>query len=139
MTPRAERIAAYTAALYVVFGEAELVLKIGEPNAGLEALLEAQNAASAAYVTAANPRGEPRDKAWNEAALDAMKKSLDQRRLRYRTGEGRDAQGLWTPEPSVLVFGINRADAEALGRQLEQLAIVFVEKGGAPELVMLDE
>ena len=34
-------------------------------------------------------------------------------------------------------MGIPRAEAEALGRRLEQNAIVWIEKGRAPELVVL--
>jgi putative PIN family toxin of toxin-antitoxin system len=52
-------------------------------------------------------------------------------------GEGRDPEGRWVAEPSLLVLGIAREEAQALGRQLEQNAIVFVEKGRAPELVLL--
>jgi hypothetical protein len=37
----------------------------------------------------------------------------------------------------VLVLGIARAEAEALGREYGQNAIVFAEKGRAPELVLL--
>jgi hypothetical protein len=35
------------------------------------------------------------------------------------------------------VVGISRADAEAVGRAFEQNAIVFVEKGRPPELVVI--
>ena len=41
------------------------------------------------------------------------------------------------PERSVLVAGISRADAEIVGRAFGQNAIVFVEKGRAPGLVVL--
>jgi hypothetical protein len=34
-------------------------------------------------------------------------------------------------------MGIPRADAEELGRRLAQNAIVYIEKGQAPELVVL--
>jgi hypothetical protein len=37
----------------------------------------------------------------------------------------------------VLVLGMAREDAVALGRALDQNAIVFVERGKAPELVLL--
>ena len=40
-------------------------------------------------------------------------------------------------EPSRLVIGIYRDNAQALGRIFGQNAIVFIEKGGAPELVVL--
>ena len=130
-----ELIAAYEKALYVVFGEPELVIRIGEANPDLDELLEAEGAATAAYITAANPRGEPASRWKNEIANAALVRSL----AGYRCfeGEGRDPQGRWTPERSALVVGISRADAEVVGRAFGQNAIVFVEKGRAPELVVL--
>jgi len=53
-----ELIDAYKKALYVVFGRPELVIRIGEPNPDLDELLEAEGAATAVFITAANPRGE---------------------------------------------------------------------------------
>ena len=54
----------------------------------------------------------------------------------WRAGEGREPDGSWR-EASRLVIGITRANAEALGRLFGQNAIVFMEKGRAPELVVL--
>ncbi len=51
-------------------------------------------------------------------------------------GEGRDPFGAWA-EPSFLVIGIYRANAEALAQLFEQNAIVFCEVGRAPELIVL--
>jgi uncharacterized protein len=130
LTP--QLVAAYEAALYVVEGGP--VLRIGAPSAALDGLLQAQGAATAAFVTAANPRGEERSNAANEAAMSALRASLA---WPYLPGQGRDPEGRWRPEPSVLVLGIARAEAEALGRRLEQNAIVFVERGAAPELVLM--
>ena len=127
-----ERIEAYEQALYAL--EAGPVLRIGAHSPDLDRLLEAHGAASAAFVTAANPRGEAGAASANEAAMAALRASLAWRSL---PGEGRDPAGRWSAEPSVLVLGISRAEAEALGRRFEQNAIVFVEKGGAPELVLL--
>jgi hypothetical protein len=130
-------IGAYEKALYVVFGEPELVIRIGEPNPDLDELLEAEGAATAAYITAANPRGEPASRWKNEIANAALVKSL----AGYRCfeGEGRDPLGRWKPERSALVAGISRADAEIVGRAFGQNVIVFVEKGRAPELVVIGE
>jgi putative PIN family toxin of toxin-antitoxin system len=130
LTP--QLIEAYEKALYAVQGGP--VLRIGERSAGLETLLDLQGDASAAFITAANPRGEQRSHAANEAAMSALCASLA---WPYLPGEGRDPEGRWSAEPSVLVLGISRADAEALGRRLEQNAIVFAEKGAAPELVRM--
>lgn len=130
LTP--ELIEAYERALYVL--DSGTVLRIGHCDPDLDRLLEARGATTAAFVTAANPRGEARDRAANEAAMAALQASLG---LPWLAGEGRDPDGRWSAEPSLLVLGMRRAEAEALGRRLEQNAIVFVERGSAPELVLL--
>ena len=67
-----ELIAAYEKALYVVFGRPELVIRIGEPNPDLDELLEAEGAATAAYITAANPGGVATSPWKNEIANAAL-------------------------------------------------------------------
>ena len=129
--------AAYEKAQYVVFGEPELVLRVGEPNSDLDELLEAEGADTAAYVTAANPRGEPSSHWKNELATAALHETQTAAGYACYAGEGRDPEGRWGAEPSMLIVGISRADAEAVGRVFGQNAIVFVRKGGAPELVVL--
>jgi len=125
-------IESYERALYAL--DSATVLRIGVHNPGLDRLLEARGAATAAFVTAANPRGEARAHAENEAAMAALRASLA---LPWLPGEGRDPEGRWSAEPSLLVLGMARADAEALGRRLEQNALVFIERGRAPELLVL--
>src|SRR2546426_10258528 len=65
-------IAAYENADYVVFTDPELVFRIGEPSTRLDALLAAERATAAAYLTAANPRSEPRTDAKNRSAGAAL-------------------------------------------------------------------
>ena len=139
--PRAtpELIAAYKKALYVVFGKPELVIRIGERNADLDELLEAEGAATAAFVTAANPGGVATSAWKNEIANAALVESLTKAGYRCFEGEGRDPEKRWKPERSALIVGIPRADAEAVGRAFGQNAIVFVERGRAPELMLLGE
>jgi hypothetical protein len=134
-----EQIAAYEKAQYVVFGEPELVIRVGVPNPDLDELLAAEDAATAAFLTAANPRGEARTPWQNEIANAALVQSQTAAGFACFEGEGRDPQGRWTPERSVLVVGISRADAEAAGRAFEQNAILFIERGRAPELVLLND
>lgn len=137
MPLRPDLVEAYRRALYVVFGEPELVIRVGEVNADLDALLAAHEAQTAAYVTAANPNGEPQSVQENQAAAEALLKSeFLVGRARFE-GEGRDPQGQWPAEPSVLVIGLSRKDAEGLGVVYGQNAFVFIEKGKAPELVLL--
>lgn len=130
-----EQLAAYRASEYRVFAQPELVLRIGEPSAALDRLLEGARAASAAFLTAANPHSERRPAAENLAALERL--AQDASAWRILRGEGRSADGRWR-EPSLLVLGIEREHARTLGRRYGQNAIVFAERGGAPELVLLE-
>ena len=128
---------AYAKTDYAVFGKPELVLRIGERNPDLDELLEAEGADRAAFITAANPGGRARS-AWpNEIANAALVESLSKAGFRCFEGEGRARDRRWS-EKSVLVVGIARDEAENAGRAFGQNAIVFVERGRAPELVVLD-
>jgi len=129
-------LAAYEDSDYVVYDKPELVLKIGVPSPRLDALLEKEIAPCAAFVTAANPRSKPRTPQQNAAALAALDQLLAASGYPSRKGEERESNGSWV-EPSRLVIGITRENAEALGRLFGQNAIVFIEKGRAPELVVL--
>jgi glycine/D-amino acid oxidase-like deaminating enzyme len=136
MTVSPKLMDAYREADYVVFAEPEFVLKIGEPSRRLDALLEQEGATTAAFLTAANPRSKPQSAAQNASALSALDQLVAAAGYPWRAGEGREPDGSWV-EPSRLVIGIYRANAETLGRLFGQNAIVFVEKGKAPELVLL--
>jgi glycine/D-amino acid oxidase-like deaminating enzyme len=135
MTSR-KLIEAYENADYVVFAEPQFVLKIGEPSRRLDALLEQEGAATAAFLTAANPRSKPQSAAQNASALSALDQLVAAAGYPWRAGEGREPDGSWV-EPSRLVIDIYRDNAEALGRLFGQNAIVFIEKGGAPKLLVL--
>ena len=133
-----ELLDAYRRAQYVVFGEPPLVLRIGEPSRRLDGMLAAAGKTSAAFLTACNPGSVRRSDRENQAALTALERRLEEGPYGCYPGEGRDEAGAWPAEPSLLVVGIARAAAESLGRDFAQGAIVFIEKGGAPELVVLD-
>jgi Protein of unknown function (DUF3293) len=137
-----ELLTAYKNADYVVFGHQrgapELVLRIGRVNADLEELLAHHEAGTAAFVTACNPRGEKKSYEENEIAAAALRASPALIGYAWFKGEGRDPEASWPSEPSLLIVGIARKEAEQLGEALSQNAIVFIEKGGKPELVLLE-
>ena len=130
-------IAAYQKADYVVFGDPDLVLRVGEKNARLDYLVDWLGRKTAAFVTAVNPRGGRRPEDDNRRAMEALYGSQFEAGTTIMPGEARDLDGVWPVEPSLLIVGIARAEAEALGRRFGQNAIVFVDKGRAPELVLL--
>ena len=133
-----ELLDAYRNAEYVVFAEPQVVMRIGQPNARIDALISAEGATTAAFVTAANPRGEQRSDMENGVANAALQNFVAAAGYPHFWGEGRDPFGGWA-EPSFLVIGIYRANAEALAQLFEQNALVFCEIGKAPELVILEK
>jgi hypothetical protein len=128
---------AYHRSLYVVYGAPDLVIRIGERNAALDALLDEDGADTAAYLTAANPNGELQEETANDLSSAALHQALADAGYSCYLGEGRDPAGGWPAEPSVLAVGISRHEATVVGRSYEQNAIVFIERGSAPELVVL--
>ena len=132
-----ELLGAYENADEVVVTEPELVLRIGEPSARLDRLMDAAKAQTAAFISAANPGGQKRSGIKNEFATAALHELVDASGYPGYAGEGRDPDGRWPAEPSVLVIGIYRDNARKLGSLFGQNAIVFIEKGRAPELVVL--
>jgi len=131
-----EQLEAYKKADYVVFADRQVVLRVGEPNPELDDLIVTEGASTAAFVTATNPRGEKRSDTENGVANAALQSFVSAAGYPHFWGEGRDPFGSWA-EPSFLVIGIYRANAEALGQLFEQNAIVFCEVGRAPELIVL--
>jgi len=130
-------VGAYRAARYVVFADNGPVMRIGEPCPEMDELLDADGAGCAAFITSFNPHGIPAHEEANQRAFGELCDAVDRTGYAIYLGEGSDPEGEWKPEPSLLIVGIPRGEAEALGRRFHQNAIVWVEKGGAPELVLL--
>ena len=137
MPLRPDLRAAYEKALYVVLGAPDLVIRVGERNADLDDLLDADGVETAAFLSAANPNGILQGQAENELARAALHQVLADEGCICYVGEGRDPEGEWPAEPSILALGISRHEAEVIGRSYEQNAIVFIERGKPPELVVL--
>ncbi len=129
---------AYRNAEYGVLAEPPFFFRIDEPSRPLDALLEAAGVQGAAFLTACNPRSERRSAEENAAAMRALDEALAAHPYAIVPGEGRDPEGRWPAEPSVLVLGLPRSEAEAIGRAFGQSAIVYVARGDAPRLVALE-
>ena len=132
-----ELLEAYRAAVYVVYGSPPIEFRIGEPSDVLDALLRIQKASSAAFVSSADVEGVVTPENQRRMKEFLLRGNLAGTPYKVHQGEARDPAGKWDAEPSLLVMGIPRAEAEALGRRLAQNAIVWIEPGGAPELVVL--
>jgi hypothetical protein len=117
---------AYLATDYVVqIDGKDLVLRPNERSPAVDRVLSRFKVRGVAFVTAFNPYSRMRGKCANLAAHAALVASLRREGKRFVEGYGQDHDKLWPAEKSVLIFGVIRAAAGAMGRQFGQNAIVF--------------
>lgn len=109
-------------------------LRVGEPHPFLDGMLEFRGLEGYAYLTAWNPGGKKLSDAENAERQAALLARLKGRHLVQGVASADD--GTWS-EASVLVLGLSRDEAAALGRNFGQLAILCGRRGGTPELVWL--
>jgi len=130
-------IAAYRATDYVLFvGDGgDVTLNIGRHNPDFDRVLEKRNAETAVVVTAYNPRSVVLSDAENQARHADLTARLDARGCDYALGEGRDPTGHWQAELECVVFGISEQAGLDLARAFDQNAIVWVTRGGKPDLL----
>jgi hypothetical protein len=127
----------YRQALYVVqLDERELILRIGQPEALLDELLEAAVTDTAAFMTACNPASVPLTDAENASRQVEFKAAITAAGYTCYAGEGRAPAGDWQPEESFLILGLDRSAANALAQRFGQNAYVWLEKGLPPELAL---
>jgi hypothetical protein len=133
-------IEAYSAAHYRVTGTATpFVLRIGRRSAELAALQLANGVSCSAFLTAFNPDSVRQAEATNSAAQELLETELAAMGFTLLAGFGEDPSGAWPGEPSVLVLGISRNEAERVGRAFGQLAMVWSGESAVPELVVLSQ
>ena len=139
LSPELKR--AYEQAVYAIFASPGIEFRVGEASDTLDAMMAINHVRCAAFVSSATARGEPSSENRRRLEDFLLRAHVGDvaaaRKYRVYQGEGRDPGGKWPAEPSVLIMGITRDEAEALGRKLEQNAIVYLEKGAAPELLVL--
>jgi hypothetical protein len=117
----------------------EFVLRHGEYSKVLEACHAAFGVSCSAYITAWNPHSDPTALELNRAAQTRLEAELTVLGLPFLHGEGIDPTGSWPGEPSVLVLGISRDDAQRLGRTFGQNAIVVAGRDSVARVVMVEE
>lgn len=110
-------------------------IRVGKSNPMLENLLAEYGAKSWAYVTASNPRSVPLSYEENERRHAQLLQRAEGLGCRALSGHGVGDEGIWAPEKSLLILGVNRNTACELGRVFGQNAIIFGEQGGLPTLL----
>lgn len=118
---------AYRATAYVVrLPGRQAVLRIGRAPPPLPWGASRQ----AGWLTACNPASRRRPAAANRRAARRLAAALARRGLRALPAVARADAGDWPAEPGLLVFGIGRRGAAALGRAWRQNAILQAGRRG---------
>lgn len=129
---------AFTETHYIVHHQPPFTMNIGVFCPDLEKLMTEHKAMYAAFITAWNPFARQLSDKENEARLQTLKVSLSQRGLTYIDGIGQHPGNGWPGEPSVLILDMGREAVQALARQYEQLAFVWVDQTAVPALMLPD-
>jgi hypothetical protein len=129
---------AYEQAIYeVYYGQETLKIYIGKRCPPIDDLIVRGNLSTWALITAANPYSQPLSELENQQRHHQLIKHLEKLKLSWLPALGKDLKEIWTPEQSLLIFGIERSLAIAIGRKFEQNAIVYGKLNHAAELQWL--
>ena len=135
---RTALLEAYQTARYEVEVNGEVcVIGVGRrlPAAIVEQL-ESRGISDAVFLTAANPRSRRCTDAKNARRQQALLSALAALGVSCLPGNGRDPDGQWPDEPSVLAFGLGRERAMQLAEEFAQNAYLEVVPGAPVRLVL---
>lgn len=112
-----------------------IVLRIGQTNAALDALLSTHKVTEWAFITGFNPSSETRPLEQNLALNVKLSQRIDTAGYAMLDGHDHSDCNGWPDEKSFLVLGITCEAAREIGREFGQVGIVCGRRGEAPELV----
>jgi hypothetical protein len=127
-------IEAYNNTNYMIPIE-DIIIRIGEENTKLDALLKKHNANSYAFITAHNPKSVVLSEEENNIRHNQLKQCIKD--YLYWEGEGIGSDPAWKPEKSLLILAITKADAMKIGTKFEQNAIIYGRINEQAELLNL--
>lgn len=137
--PRHPLAAAYLATDYRVCESplGPFVIRCGEPSPPATALLADEPIGQWAFITAENPGSVLLARETNAERMRRLRATVEAAGHRHYPGLARGSVDDWPPEASLLVLGIDEAEAAALGRRFGQLAIVAGRRDEPARLVWL--
>lgn len=130
-------IQAYRETHYHVSAAHSFTLQIGQTSPDLLDLFCEHGTDCAAFLTACNPLSQQVGNAENSMRQQNLETELTGLGLKFFKGVGRHPSNNWPGEDSFLVMGLRLENARALGNRFEQSAIVWADKDGEPQLVLL--
>jgi len=130
--------AAFRATDYVVaLHSGPLVLAVDRPAPPLATLVRT-HPPGAAFVTAVNPGARRLSETANRARNRALRARIADAGLQALPAFAEARDRSWPREDAVLVLGVDRGTARALGRAFGQAAVLWAGADGCPRLVWCD-
>lgn len=133
-------VQAYRQAWYEVALRAHATVCTLQVDVHSPALLHAMqqcHARQACLLTACNPQGAALSSVDNERRMQALRAALQQDGWSWAPALGRDPQGQWPGEDSLLVWHMDTAQSRAWGQHWEQNAVLTVGPDAVPRLLLL--
>jgi Protein of unknown function (DUF3293) len=130
-------IQAFRETAYRVDAPEPFVLSVDKRSESLEKLYATHSVSSCAFITAWNPYSESFSAEDNSTRQTRLAKDVRALGLKLIEGEGNHPNGLWPGEASYLILGLSLDEAQKLGQQYQQNAILWCGADAIPRLVLL--
>jgi hypothetical protein len=128
--------AAYGRTVFVAKVDGQVLrIHIGLRTPALDEILMRRGLGTWAFITAWNPGSQELSRDANDARHRQLVDHVNRLGLPWFEGQGEPADSGWSPEESILLFGISAVDASRLGRSFGQNAIVVGNRGGEARLL----
>ena len=110
---------------------------LNRDSSDLLRLLGDVGCSTAAFISGYNPYSTRHSEDFNEKAHNRLRCSLEKHAIDIVEGFGRDPDKMWPEEKSILAIGISRECATEIGMSFHQTAIIWIEQGLNPRLIIL--
>ena len=129
---------AYNETEYRLLLEPVIVLVPGQTSSAADDLLNSLGNSSGILMTAYNPTNVTKTAAENAKAQNQLIEDINSRGLQHLPAEGVGMDGLWPPEPSIFLCGLNSTEANDLAVKYQQAAFVEIQIGSLAKVVITE-
>lgn len=129
---------AYNETEYRLLLEPVIVLVPGQISSAADDLLNSLRSSFGIVLTAYNPMSVTKTEAENDQAQSQLIQDIILQGFKYLPAEGVGMDGLWPPEPSIFLCGLNFTEANDLAVKYQQAAFVEIQIGSPAKVVITD-
>ena len=129
---------AYNETEYRLLLEPVIVLVPGQTSSAADDLLNSLGSSSGIVMTAYNPMSVTKTEPENDQAQSQLIEDINSRGLQHLPAEGVGMDGLWPPEPSIFICGLNATEANEIAKKYQQAAFVEIQIGSPAKVVITD-